>query len=62
YLLPVGKLLGVGYLGEVGEEVAKELGANGVSLAVSFFAKTELLLFSLPYAESLLGKAWEALA
>lgn len=56
----VGKVLGIGYLGEIGGDVCRDLGAPSLASRLEFFARAEILFLCLPLLSDLVEKATEA--
>lgn len=57
----VGKVLGVGYLSEIGSDLCRELGAATLGSRVELFGRVEILLLCLPFLQQLLEKMMELL-
>ncbi|MBQ8907037.1 MAG: stage III sporulation AC/AD family protein [Clostridia bacterium] len=55
------KVLGVGYLTEIGGDVCRELGADTLAARLAFFGKIEIFLLCLPSLEELLATAIQML-
>ncbi len=51
------KVLGVGYLTEIGADVCRELGAESLASRLSLFGRMEIFLLSLPSLEKLFEAA-----
>lgn len=51
------RVLGIGYLGEIGGELCRDLGATGLGGRIEQFAGVEIFLLCLPYLTDLLKKA-----
>ena len=51
------KVLGVGYLTEIGADVCRELGAESLAARLSLFGRMEIFLLSLPSLEKLFEAA-----
>ena len=58
----VGKVLGVGYLTEIGADLCRDLGAPTLAARLEFLGRMEILLLCLPVLKELLGKALEMLS
>lgn len=58
----IGKVLGIGYLSEIGAELCREFGAPSLSARVEFCGRVEILLLCLPVLKEILDKAMEMLA
>ena len=56
------RVLGIGYLGELGADMCRDLGAGSLGARLEMCAGIEILLVSLPCLESLLSKAMELLS
>ncbi len=55
------KVLGVGYLTEIGAEICRELGAESLASRLSLLGRMEIFLLSLPALEKLFTAAVEML-